>query len=434
VRPRSRNKILFRQTGYELYYERLGNIASTRVRDNRIVLDLRSFGGIATIEITIHGFSQSADSNTFDPVCVIDPTWRVGRPLTLDFSMPRAAFDLRIKDCSATQLAPRLRQHNYSVALEANCREHINDQQEITFVLEATNLCIPLPERAPLNRSVVGIAVQWPTESDVETRIELIRRSGSTTCFTKGNYVLAFPSRPFEADVKTLILFPRTNSIRLLYGFIKDPSTVLLRAASMLVISGLGFVAAWLMAEAVIPGTPGNLIPYIALLVTLTLPTLNAFSELATSDRHALYSRRRDIGFGLMSIAIIAGVCGMLAAIYLFISSGFGARQAPTVAGQLPSALLIVAGFLLTLGIAVLGAYRSGFVIPYLCDHETCDRRLRWRYRRPDCYTTGRIMCKRCEKLLCRGCAGNYWERGPSSLSTEPLSICYRCLQTKGVT
>ncbi|MEH1127294.1 hypothetical protein [Micromonospora sp. CPCC 206061] len=302
----------------------------------------------------------------------------------------------------------------------------------IRVEIEATDLMMPMPERTPVNRAACGLRIRWYERFRHRTRLMIHRSAGGITCFTKGNYAMSFPSRPATDGMKTLILYADPRTVELLYGFVRDPSTALLRSASSLVFAGLGFLAAWLMAQAVVAGTEPEVAQYLAMLGGLAIPTVTAFGEIVAHDRHSLYARRRDLGFTVTLIAITAGVAGIAGAAYLSLASDFGSSDVPEHLSPLPRCFAVTGVLLLAGGVVLLTAYRSGLLIPYVCDNAACINRLYLRYRRRDCYATGRILCGSCESTVCMPCPRNFWQRGLAvidDVGRDPVERWqYRCL------
>jgi hypothetical protein len=84
------------------------------------------------------------------------------------------------------------------------------------------NLQVPLPDRSPANRASVGLQVEWLTKAHPPLRCELDRDRDTITCSTKGNYALAFPSRPFQQRVRTVIFYPSQQRSVLRYSYTRE--------------------------------------------------------------------------------------------------------------------------------------------------------------------------------------------------------------------
>jgi hypothetical protein len=423
---RSRTRVV---PGYQLYYRRLAVAVSRSPNAYGICLDLSAFGGVAKAIITIPTHIAMIGRGK-QPICSMWANWIPGRSFRPLTDSARSALDIQIVNCSNPSVGPILEQVGDTSTLILDFGNGIATPEHIVIEFSIHNLLIPLPERSPINRAVCGITILWNFKPS-STQVTIIRKPGSITCFTKGNYSLAFPSRPATAgqEIMTTLLYAYGKRVSLLYGFIRDPSTVLLRSASMLILGGLGFIASWLLSRIILADVQAQIASYLGLVVAVTVPTLTAFSELAISDRHSLYSRRHDIGFTLNASAISVGVLGMSVALYLIVRSDFGTKSVPTALGFIPDLLLVIAGCLFTLGASVLVLYRSGLIVPYVCDNTSCQHRLRLRNRRKDCYTTGRVMCKSCFEKTCNACTGNYWERGLAAIDEQHQPDALHCLR-----
>jgi hypothetical protein len=418
-------------SGFELYYRRLSRLSPAWEVCNEAILDLRAFGGISTLTL-VTPVNCTPEQGERVAVCVLQSTWRHGDPLTIGTG-DTTPMTLRIVSYSENLADPELRHTDAGIELSVRFDAPPRDRVGCVRVeIEATDLMMPMPERTPVNRAACGLRIRWHDGFRHRTRLVLHRSAGSITCFTKGNYAMAFPSRPAADGLRTLILYADTRMMELLYGFVRDPSTALLRSASSLVFAGLGFLAAWLMAQAVVAGTEPELAQYLAMLGGLAIPTVTAFAEIVAHDRHSLYARRRDLGFAVTLIAIVAGVAGITGAAYLSLASNFGSSEVPEHLSPLPWCFAAIGVLLLISGVVLLTAYRSGLLIPYVCDNATCANRLYLRYRRRDCYATGRIVCESCELTTCMPCPRNFWQRGLpviDDVGRDPVERWqYRCL------
>lgn len=397
------------------------------------MLDFSAFGGIAKVTLSFK-LIEAHEAGTLD-ICVFAQNWRHGGRLILADDPVEGSFDFRVTDHSPSISEVLIRTNGRLTYVLIKCNQEVPPSETLQIHLESTNLLVPLSERSPVNRSICGFTLTWNTDARRPTRILVHRPARSVTCFTKGNYLMAFPSRPTTGGIRTLLMFGQHGPIKLLYGFIRDPSTVLLRSASNLVFASLGFFAAWLMATVITSRIRAELSQYLAMLASLTVPAATAFAELVVLDRHSLYSRRRDLGFAITMIAISSGILGTIGAVSLSIASGFGTTEVKGITKTLPPLFLGGGIILALLGTALLIGYRSGVIVPYVCDNSWCDRRLFWRYRHRDCYTTGRVMCKRCEMATCLPCPRNVWQRGPQTLDDASmhglLPWQYSCLSRR---
>lgn len=420
-----------RASGFELYYRRLSRLSPAWEDCNEVILDLRAFGGMSTLSFIIP-VRWTPEPDERATVCVLQSTWRHGDALAIS-SGDAAPLTLRVVGHSENLADARLRRTDAGIELSARFSVTAGERvSEVRIDIEATDLMMPMPERTPTNRATCGLRIRWHQRFERRTRVVLHRSTGSITCFTKGNYAMSFPSRPATDGTKTLILYPDPRVVELLYGFVRDPSTVLLRSASSLVFAGLGFLTAWLMAQAVVAGTGPEMAQYLAMLGGLAIPTVTAFAELVAHDRHSLYARRRDLGFTVTLVAIFAGLVGITGAAYLGLASNFGSSAVPEHLSPLPWFFAVTGVLLLISGVVLLAAYRSGLLIPYVCDNARCANRLYLRYRRRDCYATGRIVCGSCESTTCMPCPRNFWQRGLTvidDVGRDPVERWqYRCL------
>ncbi|MEV6348720.1 hypothetical protein [Actinoplanes sp. NPDC051851] len=419
-------------TGFDLYYRRLAALSGNWVECNTITLDFSAFGGVTAVTVSAR-LPAVAPVPRNTAICSLATNWQYGDPFVVRDGRSTGDLDVRAIGHSANVSEVFVRRSEAGITVLFSATEPLDAATVITIELEITNLLLPLSERSPVNRSVCPLRITWAEGfSDVPARIHIHRVPGGMTCFTKGNFALAFPSRPAIGGLRTVLLYGAHRRLDLLYGFIRDPSTVLLRSASNLVFAGLGFLAAWLMAEVIISGSRAELAQYLAMLVGLTIPAVTAFAELVVLDRHTLYSRRRDLGFAITLTAIIAGALGTAGAVYLSVISDFGTRRIDGAAAMLPAAFLGAGATLVLSGTILLIGYRSGVVIPYVCDDQRCDRRLYLRHRHQDCYTTGRVVCRRCAMRMCLPCPRNQWQRGVRVLDDPGAARSdrwqYRCL------
>jgi hypothetical protein len=423
-------------TGFELYYRRLSALSAGWVHANDVTLDLTAFGGVAKITLAVR-VRNAHPGRSLISVCAISANWRHGEPLVIRSSSRSGPPDLRVTAHSSNISEVRLHTVGNGVEVQARSVGGLDESTVLRIELESTDLLLPLSERSPVNRSICSVGIEWRSAVEARTRVLINRSSGSVTCFTKGNYHLAFPSRPSADGLQTVLLFPDRQRLDLLYGFIRDPSTVLLRSASNVVFAGLGFLAAWLMAEVITSGVKAELAQYLAMLAGLTVPTVTAFAELVVLDRHSLYSRRRDLGFAITMVAIVSGILGTVGAVYLSMVSAFGTRRVSGFATGLPISFMACGLALVAVGAALLAGYRSGLMVPYVCDNATCDNRLYFRYRLRDCYTTGRVVCRSCAMNMCMPCPRNYWQRGPEVLANDGSAGLarwqFRCLSGERV-
>ncbi|MDI5966839.1 hypothetical protein [Streptantibioticus silvisoli] len=395
-------------------------------------MDLTDFGGMSTL--TLHLPQQAIPANVGReiPIVRLSRCWTSGRELTILGSPHAWSLDMHNPQVdSGNQILSIIHDDTGSTirlrSTDSSSTDTLGSMTRVSFA--SLNLQFPLPERAPVNRSVIGLRIEWLISAPA-VRLEIRRKSGSVTCFTKGNYALAFPARSSAGLTSTTIMYPPAARHDLLYGFIEDPSRPLLRSASSVVLGGLTFLAAWLMLTLLQAKShsSGDLANYWSILFALIVPFFSAGAELTVFDRHTLYARRRDIGFTLLASVMGTSTIGVL---YFLLCILLDPHRISIPWENAGYYFLIMGLTFLLLGLFVVSSYRSGLVVPYVCDNHFCARRLYFRYRLRDCYPTGRVVCRRCYKSTCVNCSTNYWLRGESAyespgMRTEdpPTNIC----------
>jgi hypothetical protein len=156
------------------------------------------------------------------------------------------------------------------------------------------------------------------------------------------------------------------------------------------------------------PGDWADPVAIVLGVATLALPLFTSFARVAERDRHSLYSQRTDLGFVIISVALASAILSpLLGLMALFGRSGLQVARIGRASLFLPHFFLSEAILFTAIAVALSASYRSGLTTKCICDNYTCDQRLYLRFRRIDCFSTGRVMCGKCYRNLCATCLSN---------------------------
>lgn len=252
--------------------------------------------------------------------------------------------------------------------------------------------CSPLSGYAPYVRSTLGVVFSSPTAPRRPILLTVSTPAGAGPRSTRGNYLLAYPSRIDAARRLTNIYFARSPA-RLAYTFgsnegLTTPWLHIGRAGATAILI---YIVAVLAAR--IP-QGDRFTALIAVFVGAAGIIWDFSREIAS---FAVYNAARTAFHIAVAVAQVI-VLGVLSASVLALTT------LPSLLPVVGVASLVVGAMLLVVAITCLVAHRQGFWQGFECDHEGCSTRFRWRRARPECYYTGRVQCNEHIESVCGTC------------------------------
>lgn len=403
-------------SSYSRYFQRLTNLTGLWQDAPEIELEHLQFAGAVRVTIALPAvlLLQAGPARPILSLSVDSP------PSTLAIQPQQTGRidigDMTVDAPSELQLVTGMHNGAWTIFSGPKCSDVGAIRIRVSF--KSLNVQFPLAERAPTNRCVSSLHIEWHLSEPPRAKLIVRRPTSTITCFTKGNHALAFPGQAVNSDtVETTILYPAARRISLKYGYCRDPAQTILRSASVAFLTGISYLSVWLMDQLLKFKDQPDATKLLFIIVPLAAPMVASYVEVATYDRHRLYSGRGNVSYTIIVLMGLWSVLGLPFAVGGLYGHPIGSVRLLGTPVQVAPVFLVQAIIATVLGAYLLAIYRTGFAIKYTCDNAACRNRLYLRHRRPDCYASGRVMCRSCSQTLCVQCFCNYARLGDASLN-----------------
>ena len=195
-----------KQSIYDKYFQSLLIYTKNRPSiDNIVTVNIEDLDGFVEFEFVLK-HNRLNDLNK--PILVLNLNWDSTEPIRVtDKKNPLNVENVRVNG----EKAVRVEYKNNLTYIYLN---RLDWPEIITITLSSVCAIIPLSESIPFNRYVLHLDFIVNKKVKGNFLIKINRSNAYSTKFTKGNYVLAFPSRSKRENKLTNIYFDPQESRR----------------------------------------------------------------------------------------------------------------------------------------------------------------------------------------------------------------------------
>ncbi len=284
-------------------------------------------------------------------------------------------------------------------------------ESTIDFSVTLLNAVRPLNDRPPFYRSAFNVDITWPAHMRPLVIFEIERDQTLTTCFTRGNYTLAFPSKRYGDKRVSTILFPARRSHTIQYGYFKWPEKAISEFFTTVIVCLSATFGSALFSFYPLKNdasTTADLLQSVASLLALGAGLLSSAVAHIQTDRYSYYSQRENLAYTFYKYNLPIVFCILVVTML----SVFGQKAFPQLlvgSYVINLAWVYAATTLFYVGLLALTFFlgKSGALEGYECDNSSCRRRLHFRFWRKTCVSSGRVFCDQCVKGQCATCSSN---------------------------
>lgn len=382
-----------RQSIYDKYFQSLLVYTKNNPSmDNIVTVNIENLDGFVEFTFALK-YNRLKDLST--PILVLNLNWDSSEPIRVT----RKKNPINIENIVVNgEKGARVEYKNNLTYIYLN---RLDWPDFLTITMSSVCAIIPLSESVPFNRYILHLDFRINEKSNGNFLFKINRSNAYSTKFTKGNYALAFPSRSNGENKLTNIYFDKQESRKyfLKMGFTdKEKNHLSTDIYSMFKLSLM-----ILFLFIILYFSDHTILEILGGCLFIGVPLFEHLPDVFGHNRFKYYISGYDVT-GISIVIIIGNLTASFAVFLLHINEIYS--NIFVLLGQ-SIFLFVLAGILAILD--NVGGFER-----YVCDMNTCDNLIRNRVAAYNCFTTGRVVCKKCMKKYCIQCnfyKGRYSKR-----------------------